>query len=244
MIAKRPKIEVVPDVSALVENAAKRIASALSDAAPNTAVCLTGGSTPKPVYQRLATQPYLTRLPWNHIHWFWGDDRFVPVTDERSNSAMARDAFLYSLPSSNSTVHAIPTNVSDHHEAARQYERELKHFYGADCLDPARPLFELVLMGLGTDGHTASLFPEDSMLDEMDRWAVGIERAGMAPFVPRVTLTFPALASTKQMIFLVSGKDKRDIVARVLSGEDLPAARAQAHTTGNVIWLIDQAAAN
>lgn len=157
---------------------------------------------------------------------------------------MTRNAFLDLLPISNTAIHPIPTNAADHHEAARQYERELQHFYGGDRLDRHGPLFELVLMGLGSDGHTASLFPGDPMLDENSRWAVGIERAGLAPFVPRVTLTFPTLASTKQMIFLVSGKDKRDIVARVLSGEDLPAARAQAHTNGDVIWLIDQAAAS
>jgi 6-phosphogluconolactonase len=244
MTAKRPEIVVLPNVSALADTAAKRLASILAGAGPKTAVCLTGGSTPKPVYQHLATQPYLGQLPWNSIHWFWGDDRFVPITDERSNSAMARSAFLDLLPTPSTTIHPIPTSARDHQEAAQQYEQELKHFYGRSHLDPARPLFEVVLLGLGSDGHTASLFPGDSALEEKERWVVGVDQAGLAPFVPRVTLTFPTLASTRHMIFLVSGKDKRDVVARVLSGEDLPAARAQTHANGSVVWLIDQAAAN
>src|SRR5205809_3729481 len=96
-------------------------------------------------------------------------------------------------------------------------------------------------MGLASDGHTASLFPDSPALDEAERWVVGIERAGLAPFVPRVTLTFPALASTREMLFLVSGADKREIVARVLAGEDLPAARAWSN--GALVWLIERAAA-
>jgi 6-phosphogluconolactonase len=96
-------------------------------------------------------------------------------------------------------------------------------------------------MGLGRDGHTASLFPNSSALDEQLRWVVGVEQAGLAPFVPRVTLTLPALASTHEMLFLVSGKDKREILNRVLSGKDLPASRA--HSDGDLVWLIDRAAA-
>jgi 6-phosphogluconolactonase len=102
-------------------------------------------------------------------------------------------------------------------------------------------LFDLVLMGLGSDGHTASLFPHSPALDEQARWVVGVAKAGMEPFVPRVTLTFPALASTREMLFLVDGAEKREILGRVLSGEDLPAHRA--YSNGDLIWLVDRAAA-
>src|SRR5262249_36202962 len=117
---------------------------------------------------------------------------------------------------------AIPTDADRPDLAARRYEAELKHFYGRDRFDPAHPLFDLVLMGLASDGHTASLFPNSPALDERERWVVGVEEAGLAPFVPRVTLPFPALASAREMLFLVTGEDKRDILLRVLSGEDLP----------------------
>jgi 6-phosphogluconolactonase len=135
----------------------------------------------------------------------------------------------------------MATDANYPEAAARLYEDDLKQFYGADKLDPARPLFDLVLMGLGDDGHTASLFPGSAALDEKDRWVVGIAKAGMEPFVPRVTLTFPALASAHEMLFLVDGANKRDVVRSVLNGEDVPAARADAQ--GELVWLLDRAAA-
>jgi 6-phosphogluconolactonase len=241
MPKKQPEIVVAPDLSALVENAVKRIAARVLQADSAVAICLTGGSTPKPVYQRLATEPYRSELPWHRIHWFWGDDRFVLPQDERSNAGMARAAFLDRLQIPPANIHAMPTSAPNAHEAALQYENELKHFYGNDRLDPERPLFDLVLLGLGSDGHTASLFPGGPALSEEHRWVVGVDQAGLPPFVPRVSLTFPALASTREMMFLVSGRDKRGVVERVLAGQDLPAARA--YTIGNLVWLMDRGAA-
>jgi len=238
---KQPEIIVVPDFSLLIETAAKRFAARVSKAGPRRAICLTGGSTPKPLYQRLATEPYRSELPWSSIHWFWGDDRFVPLGDERSNAAMARAAFLDHLPIPPANVHAIPTNAANPHKAARLYEAELKDFYRGSLLNAQCPLFDLVLMGLGSDGHTASLFPGQPALDEKERWVVGVEHAGFAPFVPRVSLTFPSLASTREMIFLVSGLEKRNAVDRALSGQDIPAARA--HALGTLVWLMDRDAA-
>jgi 6-phosphogluconolactonase len=138
-------------------------------------------------------------------------------------------------------MHAIPTDAPSEEDAARQYEAELRAFYGADRLDPARPLFDLVLMGVGSDGHTASLFPGKPQVDETKRWVVGVPDAGMEPFVPRVSLTFPALASTRDMLFLVTGRGKREILSRILAGADLPAARA--HSDGELVWLVDRDAA-
>jgi 6-phosphogluconolactonase len=174
------------------------------------------------------------------VHWFIGDDRFVPLNDPLSNMGMARRLFLdrVNVPAAN--IHPMPTTVASPHAAAKLFESELQRFYGAERLDPALPLFDLVLMGLGSDGHTASLFPGAPALEEKERWVVGVDKAHLAPFVPRVTLTFPALASTREMLFLVSGEDKRDILARVLEGEDLPAARAR--SDGELIWLVDRAA--
>ena len=122
---------------------------------------------------------------------------------------MARRLFLNRVPAPRQNIHPIATDTNYPEGAARLYDDELKRFYGADRLDPARPLFDLVLMGLGSDGHTASLFPHSPALDEKERWVVGVAKAGMEPFVPRVTLTFPALASTREMLFLVDGADKR-----------------------------------
>ena len=137
-------------------------------------------------------------------------------------------------------IHPIPTDSATPDEAARRYEYELKAYYGAEQLDPARPLFDLVLMGVGPDGHTASLFPGSPALEETTRWVVGVDHANVAPLVPRVTLTLPALGCCQEMLFLVGGRDKRDILARILAGEDLPAARAQAQ--GETVWLVDREA--
>jgi len=137
-------------------------------------------------------------------------------------------------------IHPIPTDTADPREAARRYENELQSFYGADRLDATRPLFDAVLMGVGPDGHTASLFPNYPALEETERWVVGVPEAHVEPFVPRVTLTLPALGSCREMLFELSGSDKRAILTRVLDGEDLPANRV--HSTGETIWLVDKAA--
>jgi 6-phosphogluconolactonase len=170
-----------------------------------------------------------------------GDDRFVPENDPLSNMGMARRLFLDKVSAPRRNVHAIPTDADDPETAAILYQDMLRKFYGAERLDPARPLFDLVLMGVGPDGHTASLFPGSHALEEKERWVVGVAKAGMEPLVPRVTLTFPALASTREMLFIVDGAGKRDILRRVFFGEDLPAARA--HSDGALVWLLDRAAA-
>lgn len=242
MRKEQREIIVAPDLAALVDIAAMRIAKLLSGNEPRMAICLTGGSTPKPVYQRLTAAPYRDRIPWERTHWFWGDDRFVPREDERSNARMARLALLDHLPIPSSNIHPIPTNVPNQHDAARLYEAELKRFYGDGHLLPNRPLFDLVLLGIGSDGHTASLFPGDPAVVERKRWVAGIDVAGLPPHVPRVSLTFPILGSTREMMFLVSGNDKKNIVTRVFSGQDLPAAQASAE--GHMSWLMDRNAAS
>jgi len=150
----------------------------------------------------------------------------------------ARAAFLdQCAPASN--IHAIPTDTNPDDSAGR-YEHELKSFYGSDQLEPSRPLFEVVLMGVGPDGHTASIFPGYPALQETRRWVVAVPEANVEPFVPRVTLTLPVLASCREMLFEIAGKDKQAILARLLADENLPANRAR--STGETVLLVDQAA--
>jgi 6-phosphogluconolactonase len=234
------QVVVVEDTAALAETAAQRLVNRVAQSG-RSAVCLTGGSSPEGLYRLLAEEPWRGKVPWDRVHWFMGDDRFVPESDPLSNMAMARRLFLAPAGAPRGNIHPIPTDANYPEGAANIYEDELKKFYGAERLDPARPLFDLVLMGLGTDGHTASLFAQSRALDEKQRWVLGVGKAGMEPFVPRVTLTFPALASTREMLFLVDGAGKRDILRRVFSGEDLPGSRAYAD--GELVWLIDRAAA-
>ena len=236
---QRRLIEVA-DAAALAEVAAVRLLACMAANPGRIAICLTGGSSPKQLYELLATEDYRNKIPWERVHWFIGDERFVPDTDERNNMAMAGRAFLdRCAPSAN--VHPIPTDAANPDEAAARYERELKTFHGDDRLDdPVNPLFDLVLMGVGPDGHTASLFPDYPALQETERWVVGVPEAHVEPFVPRVTLTLPALASCREMLFELSGAGKRAILTRVLAGEPLPANRARSN--GETVWLVDKAA--
>ena len=201
------------------------------------AICLTGGSSPKQLYQLLATDAYRSRIPWDRVHWFIGDERFVPANDPLNNMGMARRIFLdHCAPASN--IHPIPTDTADPDEAARRYERELQSFYGAEELEPERPLFDLVLMGVGPDGHTASLFPDDPAVEETERWVVGVPQAHVEPFVPRVTLTLPALGSCREMLFEVGGFGQaRDPDARARRREPARQPRACQRAKRSGWWI-------
>ncbi|WP_027580390.1 6-phosphogluconolactonase [Bradyrhizobium sp. Ai1a-2] len=235
----RRQIITVADPAALATAAAERVLARIDANSGRIAICLTGGSSPKALYQLLATEPYRAKIPWDRVHWFIGDERFVPVDDPRNNMAMARKAFLDRYaPTSN--IHPIPTGAANPDEAAESYARELQSFYGAEALDAARPLFDLVLMGIGPDGHTASLFPNYPAIEVIDRWVVGVPKANVEPFVPRVSLTLPTLSCCREMLFEAAGKEKRAILTRAFAGENLPANRAQ--SIGETVWLIDEPA--
>jgi 6-phosphogluconolactonase len=233
------QVITVPDSTALAKAAAERLLAKIRANSARAAICMTGGSSPKQLYQLLATDPWRAQIPWDRVHWFIGDERFVGSDDPLNNMSMARRAFLDACaPAAN--IHPIPTDTADPGEAALRYENELQSFYGAELLDSTRPLFDVVLMGVGPDGHTASLFPGYPAIEETRRWVVGVPKANVEPFVPRVTLTLPALGSCREMLFEVAGPDKRAILTRVLESENLPANRA--HSIGETIWLVDQAA--
>jgi 6-phosphogluconolactonase len=230
---------VVADPVALADAAAKRLMARIEANRDRIAICLTGGSSPKQLYRLLATDTYSKQIPWDRVHWFIGDERFVSPADPLNNMAMARGIFLDRFAPKDH-IHPIPTDVATPDESARLYERELQSFYGAEELDPARPLFDLVLMGIGPDGHTASLFPDYPALNETKRWVVGVPQAHVEPFVPRVSLALPALASCHEMLFELAGSEKRAILARLSTDESLPANRAR--SLGETVLLVDQAA--
>jgi len=238
-ITDQHKLIAVADPEALARTAADRVLARIAENGDRVAICLTGGSSPRRLYELLATEPYAAKIPWDRVHWFMGDERFVADDDPLSNMGMARRILLdrFAPPSH---VHPIPTNVPGPDQSAERYARELKLFYGAEDLDPSRPLFDIVLMGVGPDGHTASLFPGGPAVEETARWVTGVPKAPVEPLVPRVTLTLPALASCREMLFEVAGREKRSILTRLAAGENLPANRA--HASGETVWLVDRAA--
>src|ERR1041385_3760216 len=177
------QVIAVADAAALAKTAADRLIARITANSERVAICLTGGSNPKRLHELLGDEPYRSRIPWQRVHWFIGDERFVPANDPLNNMAMARQCFLNRCaPLVN--IHPVATDAADPDDAARRYEIELKAFFGADRLEPGHPLFDVVLMGVGPDGHTASLFPGYPALTETGRWVVGVPMAAVAPQRP------------------------------------------------------------
>ncbi len=183
-------------------------------------VALAGGSTPRLVYERLATSAF----PWSDTDLFFGDERCVPPDNQASNYRMAHEALLSKVPA---RVHRMPGETCD----AAAYERELAAVFGESL-----PRFDLVLLGLGEDGHTASLFPGDAAVDVVDRWVARVER----PDYHRLTLTLPVLSAATTALFLISGSSKREALRKLMNGADIPAARVVAR---RVTIIADGAAA-
>ena len=201
-------------------------------------LCLSGGSTPRTLYQRLAEVPFRTEFPWNRTLLFFGDERCVPSDDKDSNFKMVSDALLNEIDIPPQNVFRVPTELSSPAETARRYEAMLKEAYGAPTFDPTRPFFDVTLLGLGPDGHTASLLPGQPVLEERERWVAEVTEGRPES---RVTLTYPALEASRAVAFLVVGADKAAMLAHVRSGAtDVPAGRIA--TAGEVHWFTDRAA--
>lgn len=205
MTSVRPGVEL-----RVVDDLAEAALALWREAAPGAAL-LTGGGTPRPFYEALAR---LDGYPWERVTCFFSDERCVPADDDRSNAHMAAETLLSRVPAS---AHPIDGERCD----ADGYQRTLEDELGAG----PTPWFDFALYGLGPDGHTASLFPGRPEVEVSDRFAVLVPEAGWEPFVPRVSLTVPALSSARLGVFLVSGEEKRDPLARLLAGDDIPATR-------------------
>jgi len=240
---------VLPTAEALAEDAARRFARAASDAIHSRGelvVALSGGSTPRSLYARLAAPPYDSTLPWSRVQALWGDERCVPPDQAASNYRMAREALLDHVPIPAANLHRIH-GEDDPVAAAREYEATLRSVLrtpqGPPRTAPGARI-DLVLLGLGEDGHTASLFPGASALPDGEPWVTARPAAAGSPW--RVTLMPVLLNAAAEILFLVSGAAKAAIVRRVLAGplrpEELPAQQITP-TDGRVLWLLDAAAA-
>jgi len=233
------RIEVLSDPAGLARRVAEWMTQEALAAAGAFRVSLSGGSTPKSLYGLLASDDFIGRFPWERVSWYWGDERFVPYDHPDSNYRMTREAMLAKAPVPPGNIHPVPTDGSPE-EAALRYERTLQAAYGGVTLDPARPLFDITLLGLGPDGHTASLLPGEPELDERDRWVAAVSHG--RPEV-RITMTYPAIESSRHVAFLVSGAEKAAVFKTIRAGGgDLPAARVR--PVGELIWFVDRAAAD
>jgi 6-phosphogluconolactonase len=238
-VAHRP-ITILDDAEAVAGHVAGWLAAVLGERPHGTlAVCLAGGSTPRTLYRLLARPPWRDALPWSRLHWFWGDERFVPGTDPRSNFGMVADALLDHVPAPKENVHPIPTGAPTPEAAAAAYEQALVRYYGSPTLDPARPFFDATILGVGEDGHTASLFPGSAALEERTRWTCAVTNAMPEA---RITLTCPVLEASRNTAFVVTGAAKRDVLQKIFADDSaLPAARLR--PAGRVHWFVDREAA-
>lgn len=247
--AVRGNVQIFPTGDALAAAAAECFVEAADAAIAATetfAVALSGGETPRALFELLATDAYVSRVRWPSVHVFWGDERCVPPDDEASNYRMARETLLDHVPLRPENVHRI-RGEDDPATAAERCERELRAAFetptGPPRADPGAR-FDLVLLGLGKDGHTASLFPHQHAVRERTRWAMAENMEALQMW--RVTLTPAILNLASEAIFLVSGAEKAAVLRRVLYGareiDELP-AQAIAPASGRLRWLVDAAAA-
>jgi 6-phosphogluconolactonase len=233
------ELAILADAEALARHVADWLVARVLGTKGRFGLVLSGGSTPRRLYQCLAESPWRERMPWQRLHLFWGDERFVPPDHSESNFGMVRETLLSRVAIPRDNIHPIATVGLSPEAAAADYERELQAWYGAAQLEPARPLFDATLLGLGTDGHTASLFPGSAALDERRHWVAAV--IGAKP-EPRITLTYTALEASRDVAFLVAGADKRAILARLRAGApELPAGRLR--PSGAVHYFLDRAAA-
>ena len=232
------RVEIFPDPATLARHVAEWMTSAALAAKDTFRVSLSGGSTPKTLFGLLASDEFKNRFPWQRVSWYWGDERFVPYDSPESNYRMTREAMFSKVAVPAENIHPVPVDGTPE-EATQRYEQTLKEAYGATILDPARPLFDVTLLGLGPDGHTASLLPGEPVLEERKRWVAAVSHG--RPEV-RITMTYPVIESSRRVTFLVSGPEKAGIFRAIRAGgSDVPAARVR--PVGELFWFADQAAA-
>ena len=197
-------------------------------------VALSGGSTPKPLYELLAKRE---QVPWSNMHFFWADERHVPPDDPDSNYRMAYELLLSRVPVSEHKVHRIKSEHPHAAEAAKEYEEEILQYV------PGRPpRFDLILLGLGTDGHTASIFPGAEVVHEREKLVAASYVEKLRSY--RITMTLPLINNAAAVVFLVSGAEKAEIVQSVLQGPKRYPAQEVRPTTGELVWLLDREAAS
>lgn len=238
---ERGTVQVYADGEALAQAAAALLADAIASASGHAYIALSGGSTPKRMGQLLAQPPYRDAVEWRNVEFFWGDERFVPEDSPESNSGEARRTFLDKVDVEPSRINPFPTQISDAGLVAELYTTQIRTVFGETT---GFPRFDLVLLGMGDDGHTLSLFPGTEAIRETTRLAV-------TNYVPkldatRLTLSAPLVNAARRVAFLVGGAGKAETLARVLDGpvdvETLPSQIIRPKN-GQLLWLVDQAAA-
>ena len=237
------QIGIYPDINSLSHEAAQfivRLANEATVSRGRFSIALSGGSTPKVLYGLFATEPYLGQINWPSVEIFWSDERCVPPDDAESNYAMAKEVLLSKIPIQPRQVHRMPAEKADRDAAAQEYTLEMQRVFSTNGI----PAFDLIQLGMGPEGHTASLFPHQPSLHEQQRLVMSVSVPKPPP--PRLTFTPPILNAARHVLFLVTGSEKADAVQAVLEGPYQPdeyPAQIVRPTHGEVTWMLDTAAA-
>jgi 6-phosphogluconolactonase len=239
---------ICPGPAELAREAARRFANqaeACTNNGGRFTVALSGGSTPKAMFQILAEKPFADALPWRSIYFFWGDERCVPPDHAESNYRMADETLLSKVPIPRENIFRIPAEDEDHERAAANYSETIRQFFKPAGAEPEWPDFDLVFLGMGADGHTASLFPGTTALRVKDRIAVANYVEKFQSW--RITLTADSINRARNIIFLVAGADKAPALKEVIEGprnpEQYPSQLIKP-SHGALLWMVDEAAAN
>ena len=231
-------VEVLPSQADLISRSLTLVQEKIAEAIAQRGICtiaLSGGSTPKALYEAIASQ----NLPWDKIHVFWGDERYVPPDHPDSNQKMARQAWLDQVNMPSSNIHPMPTAAGNPAADALQHQTEIQQFFSVSGGEI--PIFDIVLLGMGDDGHTASLFPHTEALQESDRLVTVGNKDGQ----PRLTFTVPLINNARYVVFIVAGINKQAALAEVFAQEadamTYPARLIQPQ--GQLWWLLDESAA-
>lgn len=232
------QVHILPTLPDLIEAATALTVEILQAAIHDrgiATIALSGGSTPKPLYQAIAQH---SALDWTKLHIFWGDERYVPNDHPDSNEQMARQAWLNQVPIPPENIHPVPTTLPDPNQSAQQYEATLQQVFGT--VPGTIPAFDLILLGIGDDGHTASLFPHTPALAVRDRLITVGEKSGQ----PRITFTYPLINQAHNVLFLLAGKSKQPALQQIFSptGDPLQYPAHAIRPEGNLIWMMDQSA--
>ena len=238
----KPLIRHFPDIASMSHAVAEKIVYLANDSIDKTgrfSLALAGGNTPRMLYQLLG-EDYRDKIDWPSTHLFWGDERFVPKDDKESNFNMAYRSLISRTPIPDENIHPIQTVDTEYDTASKRYEKELKIFFQLKDLKNYKT-FDLVLLGLGSDGHTASLFPGDPVLYEREKLVKSVKAPRKYLTRKRITLTLPAINSSERVFFLVSGPEKKEVLRRILKEKgstDTPLPAELVHPKGELIWFV------
>ncbi len=242
----KPEVKRFPNLKELGNSTAELVLKVAEEAVAERGafmMAVSGGDTPKALFEVLAEAPYKERIPWDKVHLFWVDERCVSDEHPESNFNVAFMSMISKVPLLTRNVRPILTSLGADEETAKMYEQLLRSAFDMEAAEGGFPSFDMILLGIGPDGHTASIFPDSGTLQESGKWVVAVPPPSIEPAVERITMTLPIINNARNVAFLVSGKGKKETVQAILNDRETAAEKypaAQVNPSGNLYWFLDE----